>query len=166
MIRSLQSRRPCEPHQNSQELLREWDFARGLMNLLSLNTSLLGRYGFAVIAVAMGSAATFLVPTIGTDRPFLLFLFGAVLASSWIGGMGPGWLAVALSTLAIDFFYIPPVYAITGNLEDLPWLLAFIICSVIGNVLGSRYRRLETELREAQRLLRAHDAEHPKNSTR
>jgi len=128
------------------------------MNFGSWRSSIIGRYAFALLTVAVAGGATLLIPNVGSDRPFLLFLFGAVVASGWFGGLGPGWLAVLLATLLIDFFYIPPLYAITGNIEDLPWLVAFAICAAIGNILGTRYRALEDELRQAEERLRAYEA--------
>jgi K+-sensing histidine kinase KdpD len=128
------------------------------MNLGGWSSSLIGRYAFAVIAVAVAGGATLLIPTFGSDRPFLLFLFGAVVASGWFGGVGAGWFAVLLATLLIDLFYIPPLYAITGDVADLPWLAAFAICAAVGNLLGSRYRALERELRETQERLHVYEA--------
>ncbi|TAL03165.1 MAG: DUF4118 domain-containing protein [Rhodospirillaceae bacterium] len=125
------------------------------------SVSVVARYAFALLVVAVAGGATLLIPTVGSDRPFLLFLFGAVVASGWFGGVGPGWFAVLLATLLIDFFFIPPLYAITGNIEDLPWLVGFAICAAAGNMLGSRYRSLEQELHETRERLRTYEDRSP-----
>jgi K+-sensing histidine kinase KdpD len=45
--------------------------------------------------------------------------FAAVMVSAFYGGLGPGLLATALSTWAIDYFFNPPFRELeinTGNL--------------------------------------------------
>ena len=54
------------------------------------HTSLLLRYGVAVLAVGVAFAIKLLLdPLIVQETPFLL-IFGAILISAWYGGLGPG----------------------------------------------------------------------------
>ncbi|MCI0458232.1 MAG: ATP-binding protein [Gemmataceae bacterium] len=64
-------------------------------------------YGLAVASVALAVALTTLLPLQGT--PFAL-LFAAVLVSAWLGGLGPGLLAIAASGLLALFLpHVAPV---------------------------------------------------------
>jgi PAS domain S-box-containing protein len=62
----------------------------------------LRRYGFA--AMSCGLALALAWPL---DAPSSCF-FLAVMASSLLGGKGPGLLSVGLSALAFDYFFLPP----------------------------------------------------------
>src|SRR5262245_62827846 len=64
------------------------------------------RYGLAVVAVCMGLAVALLLERYnftGVADP--LFLFSIALPV-WFGGPGPGLLAVFLSALALNYFFI------------------------------------------------------------
>ena len=43
-----------------------------------------------------------------TAAPF----FCAVMLSSWYGGLWPGVFAGVLSVVALDYFFLPPLYAL------------------------------------------------------
>ena len=81
------------------------------------------RYGVAALAVGAAVLVKLLLdPLTAQDTPFLLIL-GAIMVGAWYGGLGPGLLATALSTLATDYFFLVP----EGFLYDLrprasgPW---------------------------------------------
>src|SRR5262249_56362229 len=61
-------------------------------------------FGVAVLAAAVRAALT---PLWGQHLPFLAF-FPAVAASAWLGGLGPGLLTTALSSLAVAWRGPPP----------------------------------------------------------
>src|SRR5208282_4424953 len=63
------------------------------------------RYGLAV--VSCGFALALAIPL---DSPSSCF-FLAVMVSSLYGGKGPGVLSVVLSSLAFDYFFLPPKYS-------------------------------------------------------
>ncbi|MGA8152187.1 MAG: DUF4118 domain-containing protein [Terriglobales bacterium] len=67
-------------------------------------TSSLRRYGLAII-----SCAAALVVAGPLDAPSSCF-FLAVMVSSLYGGRGPGLLSVGLSSLAFDYFFLPPPF--------------------------------------------------------
>jgi K+-sensing histidine kinase KdpD len=112
------------------------------------------RYGVAVLSVAVALALTLLLLSI-RDTPFVFPFFAAVAASAWFGGAGPGWLAIVLSTLVVDYFFIPPPYALTQDHKDVPFLLAFVICAVLAHIVSLGRRRAEQSLRQAQVQLEA-----------
>ncbi len=72
-------------------------------------------YGTAILTVgAVLALKTVLAPQVAVEGPFLLFL-GAILFTAWSGGVGPGLLATVLAALAIDYFFLPPLYRVLAN---------------------------------------------------
>src|SRR3954452_6592431 len=67
----------------------------------------LRRYAIALtgVALAMASRVAF-DPLIGERFPLLPFLI-AVVVAAWYGGFGPASLALGLSWLAIDRYFLP-----------------------------------------------------------
>ena len=45
------------------------------------------------------------------DPSHFTFFFLAVMLSAWYGGFGAGLIATILSALALDYFFISPIYA-------------------------------------------------------
>jgi PAS domain S-box-containing protein len=71
-----------------------------------------------------------LEPAWGAAAPFVT-LFPAIMLSAWIGGLGPGLLAIAAGALAADYFWLEPyrVFAIQ-RVADVTLLAAFVVVSV------------------------------------
>ena len=71
-----------------------------------------------------------LEPAWGATAPFVT-LFPAIMLSAWIGGLGPGLLAIAAGALAADYFWLEPyrVFAIQ-RVADVTLLAAFVVVSV------------------------------------
>jgi K+-sensing histidine kinase KdpD len=66
------------------------------------------RYALAIALVAAALLLSLaLQPSFG--NPFWLLFPAAVIAGTWFGGRGPGWLAVGLSTLVVLYYFIPPI---------------------------------------------------------
>lgn len=85
--------------------------------------------------------------------PFLFLFFGAVMGSAWFGGGIAGAISVALSTLIIDFFFVPPYFSFTVSPVAVPYFISFVVCAaVIGGVSAAR-RHTEMEIRDARDLL-------------
>ncbi len=110
--------------------------------------------------VAIGSTAIALLLTLWL-KPFLSQLVSplfyiAVIVSAWYGGFRPGFVAVVLSTLAIDYFLIDPPYQLflldkTQDLLQLSFFLAvaLAIALIVDNFQESK-KKLE---RLSQQLL-------------
>jgi C4-dicarboxylate-specific signal transduction histidine kinase len=110
---------------------------------------LLARYGLAIAFVAMALLLS-LVLRIPFGNPFWFFFSVAVIASTWIAGRGPGWVAVGLSTLAVLYYFIPPVYSFAVKPPDVPFFLSFVACEVIANWLIGWQREAENAVRRAR----------------
>ena len=110
----------------------------------------LQQYSIPFVAVATATGVTWLLDLALPESPNLFLFFMAIVVSAWFAGAGPGWLSVFLSVIAVDYFFIPPIYVLDLSVKDLPWLAAFVGCAVATNGLSIKRRRME------ERLLLAH----------
>jgi len=104
------------------------------------------------LAIAFASAALglSLVLQVPFGNPFWLFFPVAVIASTWFGGRGPGWVAVACSTLAVLYYFIPPIRSFAVKPRDVPFFLTFVACEIIANWLIAWRRKTEDSLRRTR----------------
>ena len=63
------------------------------------------QYALAVVSVAVALGITDWLEPYTTLRTPLFYI--AIISSAWFGGMGPGLLALVLSTLAVDYYFAP-----------------------------------------------------------
>jgi hypothetical protein len=82
--------------------------------------------------------------------PFVFLFFGAIMGSAWFGGFIAGSMAVVLSSLAIDFFFVPPFYSMTVGREFRTYVAAFVICSFAITALSSARKKSETAVKIAR----------------
>jgi len=107
-------------------------------------------YVVTVVFVAAALAMTLGLHQISPVYPTFFAFYAAVAASAWYGGYGPGWVSVVLSTLAVNYFFLPPLYLLAPSSADLPRLIAFVICAVVANAVSTRQKRVENALRVAR----------------
>src|SRR5579872_7205081 len=116
------------------------------------------RYSTALVCVA--AALLLCLPLQGLfPYPFLFLFFAAVMASAWFGGTAPGIFAVFLSTLAVDYFFVPPFHSFAINATDTAYFVAFVVCALAASWVSSSLRINEAALREARDQLEARVAE-------
>lgn len=82
--------------------------------------------------------------------PFVFLFFGAIMASAWFGGFVSGFVAVALSSFLIDYFFIPPLYSISVAKESQSFFTAFILCAIAITIVSSARKRAERAIRRAR----------------
>jgi C4-dicarboxylate-specific signal transduction histidine kinase len=92
-------------------------------------------------------------------NPFWFFFSAAVILSTWFGRMGAGWLAVVYSTLAVMYYFTPPLHSFAVSASELPLFLAFVVCEVGVTQLISWRKRTEDTLRRSRDELEARVAE-------
>jgi C4-dicarboxylate-specific signal transduction histidine kinase len=109
----------------------------------------LARYGFAIALVSMALFLSLFLQVPFGD-PFWVFFSAAVIASTWYCGRGPGWIAIGFSTLAVLYFFIPPVRTWILKPQDVPFFLIFVGCEVTASLLSSWRRQTEDSLRQAR----------------
>lgn len=106
-------------------------------------------YLAATAAVALALVLTVFLPPL-RSAPSPLF-FGAVMVSAWYGGMGPGLLATMLSALALDYYFLAPIYSLGMGLAESVRCIAFVSMAAMISSLNGARRRLEDVLRRRDR---------------
>ncbi|MBH8566020.1 PAS domain S-box protein [Nostoc sp. CENA67] len=97
-------------------------------------------YTVTVLAVGSALLLTFLLQPLLAPTIFLLF-FAAVAVSAWYGGMEAGLWATFLSTLAVNYFFIEPVFSLSVYTLDSKLRLAlFMVVTTIISWLNSELR--------------------------
>ncbi len=121
--------------------------------------ALLARFGIAILCVGLALAIGFLLgPDVNVKLGPLLLIAGVVLAA-WFTGLGPGLMAIILATLAVEYFWTEPIYSFVVVRGELPLMISFILCGVIGLGLSLQRRRREQESAENQVTLERRVAE-------
>jgi PAS domain S-box-containing protein len=82
--------------------------------------------------------------------PFLFLFFASVMGSAWFGGAVSGLVAVLLSTLAVDFFFVRPFNSFAVSATDASYFAAFVACSLAASWVSSSKRNSEEALKEAR----------------
>lgn len=100
-----------------------------------------------LVAAALG-LTTFLQSVVSTAG--FLFFYIAVVASAWFGGRWPGWLAVILSALAVEYFFMAPIKSFGLNRESVPVFIEFAASALVIGWFSSWRRQAEAELRYAR----------------
>lgn len=88
--------------------------------------------------------------------PFFLLFFPAVMGATWYGGSGPGLLSVALSTLLVDYFLVPPIHSLAIKPTDTAYFMAFVACSVAASWVSAIKKKHQQDLLTARDQLTVH----------
>jgi hypothetical protein len=108
--------------------------------------------GYGVAAITCGIALLIARPLEAESSCFVL----AVIISSLFGGRGPGLLAVGLSAIAFDFFFLPSPLSLSSPLSSYLRFGVFLVVALAASQLIETKRRSEEALRTNQtRLSRA-----------
>lgn len=102
--------------------------------------------GFFVLVALLW---TFLLQHI-VAYPFVFLFFGAIMGSAWFGGLIAGLWAILLSSVLIDFFFMPPLYSLAVASELRTYQGAFIICAIAITAISVARRRIEDTVRAAR----------------
>jgi C4-dicarboxylate-specific signal transduction histidine kinase len=105
-------------------------------------------YGIAVLSVAAALIISRWPPLHLQDAPVSLFLC-AVILSAWFGGIWPGLLATALSSLTFYYFFLPPIHSLGAKPEQIPRLVVFIVSALFVGSLSVAQRSATESLRRA-----------------
>ena len=105
------------------------------------------RYGLAVITV---TAALVITRSLEQYTDITPLFYAAIVISAWFGGMGPGLLAVALATMAIDYYLVPPLYTLRPDLKQISFLVVFGILAMLTSWMSAKRKRTQEDLRQAR----------------
>src|SRR6202171_1602408 len=123
------------------------------------------RYGIAVLSVAIAIGLDFFLLR-QFEAILTPFLF-AVAATVWYAGTGPGVLAIVLSVLSLNHFFLRPDFSFRPiRYADLVYLSFRIFCALAVAWGSAGRRRTEQELRQARDELEAKVLERTANLQR
>src|SRR6267142_7073986 len=80
------------------------------------------RWVVAIVSVASAVILAHVLEHYWESTPFVSLFLCAIMVSAWYGGFGPGLLAIALSVLAFDYFFLLPTHSLVPNLNEVPRL--------------------------------------------
>jgi light-regulated signal transduction histidine kinase (bacteriophytochrome) len=137
----------------ARRALARWD-----LELHNVRSPIL-RYGFSVVcvAIAFGLALTFQYYQFRDVEVPVLTL--AIAATTWFAGNGPSVLAVLLSLVLFDYFFVEPRYSFEISSRELPYFFIFATWGIIVASFAAVRRRIEDNLRSAQEELAKRAAE-------
>ncbi len=75
------------------------------------------------------------------------------MASAWFGGTGPGVLAVVLSTVLVDYFFVPPFNSFFISPSAEAYFGAFVACAIVASWVSSSKKKTEQALVQARKGL-------------
>jgi C4-dicarboxylate-specific signal transduction histidine kinase len=106
------------------------------------------RYGFAFLSTTSAVIISeWLTPHIGF--PGTLFI-GLVMLSGWFGGVGPGLLATAISTLAFHYTFLHSKFWIGQRPPELPRLVMYVIANLLVAMVSAAQRNAKESLRRTR----------------
>jgi PAS domain S-box-containing protein len=113
------------------------------------------RYGIALAVIAAAAALRgALTPVWAGGLPYITF-YPAVMLTAWLGGLGPGLAATALSALVADYFWISPPFTFAiANPGDALGLLVFAAMGIFIAVLNEAWRRSTRAVFESEERVR------------
>ena len=120
-------------------------------------------YAVAALGVTAAVIASLLLETFLQASPTLFLFLCAIIFAAWFGGVWPGLVTTALSVLAFDYFFLPPIHSLHLMPKDIPRLALFAMAAlfVVGLIAAQRntaesLRRsradLEDKVRDLEKL--------------
>jgi PAS domain S-box-containing protein len=116
-------------------------------------------YGVAIAATGLALLLTLWLEPI-LSRTLGAFFYVAVIISTWYGGLTPGIVATIFSVLAINYFFIPPVYQLqVTHFEDLLRLVIFSLVALIINLFNTDLRNSKRRIEKLNRQITQENAD-------
>ena len=107
-------------------------------------------YCLAVLCVSVALGGSLLLqPFHFRDVGVPLFLF-AVAVAAWYGGAGAAVVALLLSCISFDYFFVEPIHTLYISRSDLPYFIFFASFASLITWFSTVRRRVERELRQAR----------------
>src|SRR5262245_11307903 len=100
------------------------------------------RYGVALLFVGTALLLSLLVQP-SVPYGFLVFFLSAVMLSGWFGRTAGGLFAGGGSLLLVDYYFISPYRAIVVEIDEIPYLLSFLLGALMTSWLGSTRKHAE-----------------------
>src|SRR3984893_12403710 len=110
---------------------------------------------YLVAAVSVGIAMVITLGLGSVIKNTATLFFCSVMLSSWFGGLWPGVFAALLSVVALDYYFISPLYALGISLEEAPDMIVFVSTALFIGGLSGAQKRAKESLRQARDALDA-----------
>jgi signal transduction histidine kinase len=123
-----------------------------------IHSPILG-YGFSVVSVAIAFGVAFLLQRLGFRDVEVPVLTVAIAFATWYAGTGPSVLAVLLSLVSFDYFFLEPYYSFDISARDLPYFFIFVGWAAIVASFSAVRRTIEDNLRQTRDHLQLEVAE-------
>jgi two-component system, LuxR family, sensor kinase FixL len=101
------------------------------------------RYAYGIVAVMVALGAALALHSF--DLEGFLFVI-AVAVAVWFGGRGPGLLAVALSMIVLDYFFLPAGTSWHSLRSHVAYFLIFTMLAVLITLISEMRHRTEQSL--------------------
>ena len=105
---------------------------------------------YVVAAITVGIAVVVTLECGPAIRHTTTLFFCSVMLTSWYGGLWPGLFAAMLSVAALDYYFIPPLYALGLGAEEVPDMIAFAATAFFISWLNGGQKRAKESLRQAR----------------
>ena len=105
---------------------------------------------YVLAPVSVGIAVTVTLNLGAVIKHTATLFFCSVMFSSWYGGLWPGFFAAFLSVVALDYYFIPPFYALGVGPEEAPDIIAFVATTLFISWLNGDQKRAKEALRKAR----------------
>jgi PAS domain S-box-containing protein len=104
----------------------------------------------AAVAVSVGLRLSLFHSLLGHDVPFIVF-YPAIFIAAWYGGFAAGLLTTALSGLAADYLFMPPLFQLSVYTPDNQAKLAiFIVLGAVTSLIMAYFQRTSAILKESE----------------
>ena len=114
----------------------------------------------AILGYAVGFlsvATTLLIARLHSNlqaAPVSLFLC-AIMFTGWVGGFRAGVLAMVLSQLSFNYYFLTPLHSLAVDSAELPRLLVFTLAAIFVLAITGAQKQSEKKLRKTALELRA-----------
>src|SRR6516225_6275991 len=105
---------------------------------------------YVVVALSVGIATVITLELGSVIKHTSTLFFCSVMLSSWYGGLWPGVFAALLSVVALDYYFIPPLYALGFSLEETPDIMVFVATALFIGWLSGDQKRAQKSLKQAR----------------
>ena len=105
------------------------------------------RYVWAAVGVAAATAFAWITTSVLNEPNVVMIYLLAIALIAWRVGRGPSVVASMVSTLAYNFFFVPPLF--TLNIADGQYLITFAVLTTVGVLIGKLIDSVRLQARVA-----------------
>jgi PAS domain S-box-containing protein len=110
-------------------------------------------YGVSVVSVGVTLIVALRLDLYLQAAPVSL-LICAVMFSAWFGGFRPGMIAMVLSVLAFQYYFVPPIHSLSLEPVQIPRVIVFALAAFFVGSLSAKQRSATEALRRSEQRFR------------